>query len=372
MNESITIGRIIGIRIKIHYTWFIVFGLVMISLATAYFPKEYEALSRLSYWIPAGITTVMLFASVLLHELAHSWVAQKNGITIRGITLFIFGGVAELTGEPPTAKAEFKIAIAGPLMSFALAGVFYLIGATIQMGIEAYSTVKYLSYINVILALFNLAPGFPLDGGRVLRAAIWKFTGDLKKATKTASVIGQGFAFLLIFWGIMEMFGGHLFNGLWLIVIGFFLDHASKSSYQQLLLKRMLSGIKIGAIMEKDVITVDQKTNLKNLVDDYFFKYRYSSFPVMDGERLVGIISINNVKDIHPEKWSYTDVYDIMQKIHEGLVVSDDEDAVNVLDRMLRNNVRKLVVSHGDRIKGIVTLQDIMKLFSIKTDLGGP
>ncbi len=372
MNESIRIGRIIGIQIRIHYSWFIIFGIVTISLATAYFPGEYKSENPLLYWIPAFFTALILFGSVLIHELAHSYLAIRNGIEIRGINLFIFGGVAELTGEPKTAMAELKIAAAGPITSIVIGFLFLLIETFFGswMGIEILSTLRYLSFINFALAIFNLVPGFPLDGGRLLRAILWKRSGDIKAATKTASRFGQGFAYILIFFGVFQAFSGRFLSGLWMVFIGFFLEQASKSSYQQLLLRQFLTGVKIADIMTKEIVSVDGNMFLKNLISDYFLKYRFSSYPVMDGERVAGLISIKNVKDIPSEKWDVTRVGEAMIPIGDSLVAGPEEEAVHVLNRMLKDSVSKVAVIKEGRLLGLLTLQDIMRLFKIKTDLG--
>jgi Zn-dependent protease/predicted transcriptional regulator len=372
MNESIRIGRIIGIQIRIHYSWFIIFGIVTISLATAYFPREYKSENPLLYWIPAFFTALILFGSVLIHELAHSYLAIRNGIEIRGINLFIFGGVAELTGEPKTAMAELKIAAAGPITSIVIGFLFFLIETFFGswMGIEILSTLRYLSFINFALAIFNLVPGFPLDGGRLLRAFLWKRSGDIKSATKTASRFGQGFAYILIFFGVFQSFSGQFLSGLWMVFIGFFLEQASKSSYQQLLLRQFLMGVKIKDIMTKEIVSINGDILLKSLIDDYFLKYRYSSFPVMDGERVIGLISIKDVKDVQREKWESIRAKETMTSLNDPLIARPEDEAVHILNRMLKDSVSKVVVIKDGHLLGILTLQDIMRLFKIKTDLG--
>lgn len=372
MNESIRIGRVIGIQIRIHYSWFIIFGIVTFSLATAYFPGEYKSQNPLLYWIPAIFTALILFGSVLIHELAHSYIAIRNGIEIKSIKLFIFGGVAELTGEPKTAMAELKIAAAGPLTSIIIGLFFLMIEGIFSSGlrIEILSPLRYLTFINFALALFNLVPGFPLDGGRILRAILWKTTGDIKGATKTASRFGQGFAYLLIFFGVFQVFSGQYLSGLWMVFIGFFLDQASKSSYQQLLLRQFLTGVKISDIMTKEMVSIDGDIFLQPSIDEYFLKYRYSSYPVIDGENVVGLISIKNVKDIPREKWEGTRVREAMIPLTDSLRANPDNEVVIVLNRMLKDEVSKVLVIKDGSLLGMLTLQDIMGLFKIKTDLG--
>jgi Zn-dependent protease/predicted transcriptional regulator len=299
-------------------------------------------------------------------------VAIKNGIEIRAINLFIFGGVAELTGEPKTAMAELKIAGAGPLTSILIGFFFYLIEALFGSGlrIEILSTVRYLKFINFALAFFNLVPGFPLDGGRLLRAMLWRSSGDIKKATKTASRFGQGFALILMFLGVFQAFTGQFLSGLWLIFIGFFLDQASKASYQQLLIRQSLMGVKIADIMTKDIVSINGDISLKSLIEDYFLKSRHSSYPVMDVKNTIGLISIKNVKDIPSERWDITRAREAMMPLSDSLIARPEEDAVLVLNRMLKDGVSKVVVIKDGNLLGILTLEDIMRLFKIKTDLG--
>jgi Zn-dependent protease/predicted transcriptional regulator len=372
MNESIRIGRVIGIQIRIHYSWFIIFGIVTISLATAYFPREYQSGNPLLYWMPAIFTALILFGSVLIHELAHSYVAIKNGIEIRGINLFIFGGVAELTGEPKTAIAELKIAAAGPFASIIIGSVFFLIETLFGHGLSVVilSPLRYLKFINFALALFNLVPGFPLDGGRLLRAILWKRSGDIKAATKTASRFGQGFAYILIFFGVFQAFSGRFLSGLWMVFIGFFLEQASKSSYQQLLLRQFLTGVKTADIMTKEVVSVGGDILLRSLIDDYFLKYRYSSYPVMDGGRTIGLISVKDVKDVPGERWGDIRAKEAMTPLDDKIIARPEDEAVHVLNRMLKDSVSKVVVIKDRHLLGILTLQDVMRLFKIKTDLG--
>ncbi len=234
MESSVKLGRVWGIPIGLHWSWFLIFGLVTWSLALGYFPGEYPDLSLAACWLLGALTSALFFGSVLLHELGHTWAALREKMRVRGVTLFIFGGVAQLDDDPRSPGTEFRISVAGPLVSLALAvlfGALYLLDQAIPY-LAAPSL--WLARMNLMLALFNMIPGFPLDGGRALRAAIWKWTGDAHRATKVAAFTGQVFAFGFIAWGLWIIFQGAFFNGLWLILIGWFLQNAAAAAYAQL------------------------------------------------------------------------------------------------------------------------------------------
>ncbi len=226
-RHTIPLGRIAGIPIGLDYSWFLIFALLTWMLATSYFPAEFPRWTPSFNWVAGAGTSVLFFVSILLHELGHSAVALSYKVPVRSITLYAFGGIAEIDGEPPSAKAEFRIAIAGPAVSLALAALFLGLQAA-SRGIELpYGVAKYLAFINLALAVFNLIPGYPLDGGRVLRAAVWAVTGNLRRATAIAAVVGRGFGFLFIFFGVLRVFAGELVGGLWMAFIGWFLESAA-------------------------------------------------------------------------------------------------------------------------------------------------
>jgi len=243
LSRGIPIGRLFGISIKLHFSWFFIFALVTWALVAGYFPAVYPDWNLTTSIITGIITSLLFFGSVLLHELMHSVVAQASGIPVKSITLFIFGGVAQITEEPKEPKTELKIAFAGPLTSILLGGIFWLIWFTVPATFEYVIAVAFwLGWINLVLGGFNLLPGFPLDGGRVLRSILWWRSGNLRRATKWASNAGRGISFLFIFGGIWLIFSGLWFNGLWLAFIGWFLGNAAVGSYRQLTLQQMLQG----------------------------------------------------------------------------------------------------------------------------------
>ncbi|MDI6783076.1 MAG: site-2 protease family protein [bacterium] len=369
MNSGIKLGRVFGIPIKLDFSWFIILLLVILSLQGIAPPGPV-----LLRWLWSIITALLIFGSVLAHELSHSYVALKKGIAMRGITLFIFGGVAETSEEPRTAREEFQIAAAGPAMSILIALVSWSLGVLaplLHLGPGLVWILNQVKLVNLMLVVFNLIPGFPLDGGRLFRAVLWKATGNLRKATRIASNIGRFFGFLLIFIGFwLAFFLNNLLNGIWLIFIGWFLEQAARSSYQQVLLRRALSGIKLNEVMTKNVVSVPSTLTLEEVVNDYFFKYRYSSFPVVDNGMVKGFIRLNDIKNIDRTRWVKATVLDAMIPMQEQYLVAAETDAVDALTRMLRTDCRKLMVTQSGAIIGMVTLPDLMALFKIKTDLG--
>ncbi len=374
-SHSIKLFKIFGIEVEIHISWFIIFLLIVWTLATAYFPYYYHNLSSDTYWIMGVAAAILLFVSVLLHELSHSLVAKKNGLSIKKITLFIFGGVAHMSNEPPDASTEFKMAIAGPLCSIFLMLFFLLLGEFIKsmyLWIPIYAVVRYLSIINGMLAGFNLIPGFPLDGGRVLRAVIWKWTKNLKRATWIVSNIGKVVAFLLVALGLLNiLFGYNFIGGIWLIFIGFFLHQAATTGYMQVSLRQALSGVLAKDIMKKDVITVYKHMNLNELINEYFLRYKYKSFPVIEDDKVVGMVDLNSIKEINKDKWINVTVNEVMNNSVDKISVTPHQEAVLVMNKLMRNDIGKvLVIDRGKHLLGILTRKDIIQLLSLKTDLG--
>jgi Zn-dependent protease len=374
MKKSFKLVTLFNIPVEINYTWFIILGLVIFTLARGYFPITNPELDASVHWIMAIFAALLLFASLLAHELSHSVVAMRNNLSIRGITLFIFGGVAHMEEEPPSPSVEFKMAIAGPAMSVFLALCFLgLTQAFYNLGMPKalISITNYLFILNLIVAIFNLIPGFPLDGGRVLRAALWNYYKDIKKATAIASAFGKGFAFFLIAVGLLNLFTGSLIAGIWFIFIGLFLQEAAEISYRQVVMKKTLSGIKVENIMTKNVVTVPANITLDKLVDEYFFKLRFTSFPVVEDDTLLGLISLHRVKDVPKEKWPETTARDKMIPLAKDLVINKKTDAMDALTKMARTGSGRLLVIEDSKLIGILSQRDIMRLFEFKSEIGG-
>ncbi|MEK6699643.1 MAG: site-2 protease family protein [Nitrospirota bacterium] len=357
------IGTIMGIPIRVHFSWFIIFGLITWSLSTFYFPQAAPDLPAASYWVKGVLAALLLFASVGFHELAHSFVAKKYKIPIESITLFIFGGVAQMKGEPPHPKAEFRIAIAGPLSSFFLSALFFFLSMNGADGSKA--LFSYLARINFIIAVFNLIPGFPMDGGRVLRSAIWKKKKDFFYATRKASSIGQKIALFFIFFGLFSIFT-RMPGGLWLMFIGWFLYAAAQSSYQQSTLQESLSGIRVRDIMVKDIVTLSSSITVDEAVNGYFLRYGYGGFPVVDDGKFLGLVTLKEVKDVPKADWGTVKAIDILVP-HDGRGdVSPEDDVMRALEIMIREDKGRLVTIENGRLSGLITRNGIARYVQLK------
>jgi len=371
-TKSITLFRLFGFEVKIDLTWLFLGLLVAWTLARGVFPALYPGLDSLTYWLMGAAGVVVLLFSIVFHELAHSLVARHFGFPIKGITLFIFGGVAEMDEEPPTAKSEFLMAAAGPLSSLVLAAI--LLGVD-RLSVAAHWPVTvegvtaYLAYINFILAVFNLVPAFPLDGGRILRAALWGWWGDFRRATRIASNIGSGFGFVLVVLGVLAFISGNIIGGLWWALIGLFLRAAAGMSYQQLLVIEMLKGAPVRRFMKTPVVTVPPSITLQQLVEEYIYKYHYKMFPVEDGGRLMGLVDTEQVKAVAREEWDRRQVRDVMSARAADNTVPPEMDAVKAWKLMRGKGRSRLMVADGDRLLGIVSLRDLMEFLSLKLDL---
>lgn len=373
MGRGIKLFKILGIQISLDYTWFIVFGLVAWSLAQGYFPLTVPGLGIYTYVFIGIISAILLFACVLIHELSHSYTSNRLGLDIKEIKLFIFGGVAQLTKEPEDPATELKIAVAGPAASIALAGIFWILTQlvkTFHLYPIAAAIFEYLTTINIVLVVFNMIPGFPLDGGRVLRAIWWKKTGDIQKATQAASKAGKGFSLLLILFGFTQIFFGNFVGGLWMVFIGMFLQQAAESSYSQLLVKKALEKIKVGDAMTKNVVVLAEDSTLATAVEKYFFGYHFVGFPVASDGRIVGIITLNNARVIPKELWATTLVRDVMNRITPDIILSPEDNAMDALSRMINLDIGRVLVMDNGKLVGIITRRDIMKLMEFKADLG--
>jgi Zn-dependent protease/CBS domain-containing protein len=372
LRTNIKIFTAFGIPIEINISWFIVFALVSWSLASFYFPREYPDFSLSAHWVMGLVAAVLLFASVLLHELSHSYVAMAHGVPIKRITLFLFGGVSQMSKESSEPATEIKIAVAGPAASFVLMIVFavlYLVASQGEAPRGVAPVLKYLAFINGMLGIFNLIPGFPLDGGRLLRAVIWKVTGNLRRSTYIASRVGSvvGFAFIAL--GFLMVFREAFVAGLWLVLIGFFLRQAAEAGYVQVVIDAALKGVKVRDVVKRDVVVVGGDLTVQELVDDYFFKYHFDCFPVIAEGKLQGLVTLNDLKQLSRDKWPQTRVADIMQNNLDQLKVSLDEDVSAVLRRVIRDRCGKLPVVDGDRLVGIITRKDIMDAMRVFSDL---
>jgi Zn-dependent protease/CBS domain-containing protein len=370
MRTTWRIGRVFGIEINVDSSWLIIFGLVTWSLGGSYFPKQYPAWGTCLHWTVGFATSILFFASVLAHELTHSLVAVRQGEPVRGITLFIFGGVAEITEEPERPSKEFLMALAGPLSSLVIAAAFALLWLLTRNLVEPVGALaRYLAMINGSLALFNLIPGFPLDGGRVLRAIIWGLSDNLRLATRVASWVGQGVAFLFILAGVWQIFGGSWLNGLWIAFIGWFLNSAALSGYRQVVMRDLLREVRVDDLKAPTFEAVSPSLTLQRLVDDYVMRRREHAYPVIEGDQLQGIICLHDVKAVPREQWGETQVSQVMTPWERMITVSADDDGTTLLSRLSTRDVRQLPVVEGRRLTGMVHRADVIRYLQLQAEL---
>jgi Zn-dependent protease/predicted transcriptional regulator len=373
------IGRALGIPIRIHPSWFLVFFFVTWSLATGYLPEALPGLSDSRYWGMGAVAAVLLFVSVLLHELGHSYVALRYRIPIGQITLFLFGGVAQMRAEPPSPKAEFLIAIAGPLVSFALGALSLGLAAAsewwpLTSGGQGFAVLGgLLGLVNVQLGLFNLIPGFPLDGGRALRAGLWAWGQDFHRATSRAALLGLAFGVLLAGFGAVLM-GGAIAgffdpstatNGGWLMFIGAFLFGAAWSTRKQASLREALAGTSVRDVMVRAVVTVPPQVSLQTAVDEFFVAYGYGGFPVMEDGQVVGLIAVEDVQAIAQGLWSWRTVGDVMRPASPDLFVPPDASMMQAMERMVHTGYDRLVVLETGRPVGLVTRHAVAQFLQL-------
>jgi len=373
-GKKMHLFSLFGFKVGIDISWLFLAVLITWSLASGLFPYYFEGFSRATYWWMGIAGAAGLFVSIVFHEFSHSLVARHFGLPMKGITLFIFGGVAEMESEPSSPKAEFLMAIAGPISSAVLGAGAYgasLWGASAGWPAPATGVLLYLGWLNFILAAFNLIPAFPLDGGRVLRSILWRVKGNLRWSTHVASTLGSAFGWILVAWGIFNFIGGAFIGGVWYFLIGLFIRNASQMSYQQLLMRNALAGEEVQHFMHERPVTVPPATSLAELVNDYVYRYHHKMFPVSNGEGLVGCITATRVREVPREEWDRHNVQELLVPCSQENTVSPDADALDALSLMNRTgNSRLLVVDH-EHLLGIVTLKDMLKFLALKIDLEG-
>jgi Zn-dependent protease/predicted transcriptional regulator len=372
-GKRIKLFRLLGFEVRIDWSWIIIAILIAWSLSKGLFPSYYKNLSAQTYWWMGIIGALGLFLSIIAHEFSHSLVARKYGLPMKGITLFIFGGVAEMEEEPASAKVEFMMAIAGPLSSIVIALIFYGVYSLGKQGGLAEpvnGVIGYLAMINALLAGFNLLPAFPLDGGRVLRSILWGVKKNLRWATYISSRIGSGFGILLIILGVIQVFRGNFIGGMWWFLIGMFLQGAAKASYQQLVTRKALEGEPIRRFMKTDPVTVSPSVSLEQLVEDYVYKYHFKMFPVVeDSDRLLGCVTTKQVKEIPREDWNRKTVGEVASQCSPENTIEPQADAMKAISIMNRTGNSRLMVVEGGHLVGIIALKDLLELLSLKVEL---
>jgi Zn-dependent protease/predicted transcriptional regulator len=369
-----TLLRLFGFEIRFDLTWLILLALIIWSLSEGYFPEAYADLSESTYLWMAVIGAIGMIASIVIHELSHSIVARTHGMTINGITLFAFGGAAELEDEPPTARAEFLMAAAGPAMSLVLAAVFWLIAGAIAAAVPTpfVAIVRYLAGINVILALFNLVPAFPLDGGRMLRAALWGWRGDVRWATRIAANIGGAFGVALILLGIFNAFTGNIVGGMWYALIGLFVRAAASGSYQQLVTKQVLDHVPVEQVMTRAVVTAPPDASIADLVGHYFLARNLKLVPVVAQGAVLGLVDVRAAKVVPRGEWEQRRIADIMTALTPDSTIALGAAAADALAQMQRTGQSRLLVMDGTRLAGILSLSDMLRTIGLRVDLEGP
>ena len=368
-GRRVTLFRLLGFEVRVDQSWIVLAILVTWSLAVGLFPEYLPGQSTVVYWWMGVCGATGFFFSILFHEFCHSLVARRFGLPISGITLFIFGGVAEMNEEPPSARVEFLMAAAGPLSSIVLGALFF--GAASFATGPASAVLGYLASINGLLAVFNLVPAFPLDGGRILRAALWRWSGDLARATRIASRFGSGFGIVIMFVGVVNFLRGNLVGGLWQFMIGLFLRSAAEASYRQVLVRKSLQGETVAHFMNKAPVTAPPSITLQELVENYLYRYYFKMFPVMEDGRLIGCITTQRVKQVPREEWGRRTVAEIADQCTVESAVAPDADAAKVLGLMSRTGKTRLMVIEGDRLVGIISVKDILGYLAAKLNSGG-
>jgi len=374
MKSNIKLGKIAGIEIGLHYSWFIIAALIAFSLGE-HFRQVNPHWGTVQIWMAALLTSVLFFVTLLLHELAHSLVAQAHGMKVKGITLFALGGVSQIEDEPSDAKTEFWMAIAGPAASLLIglgclalaAGLGWRPPTEPRTGMTA--VLVWLGYINIALGIFNLIPGFPLDGGRVFRAIVWAITKNADRSTRIAAGVGQVVAFLFILDGLWRFFGGAGFNGLWIAFIGWFLMDAAKSSYAQVEIAAAFRGMRVSQVMSHDCAVVNRGMSLQEFVDTYLLRTGERCFAVEDHGRFVGLITLRDVGAVPRDRWESTTVREAMRPLEELHIITPDTQVLDALKLMTGNDVNQLPVVANGALQGIVSRSHVMQLLQARSDL---
>ena len=350
-----------------------VFLLIAWSLAEGYLPVAYPGLGAATYWTIGAVSALLLFISVLLHELSHSYIAKKNGLPIARITLFFFGGVSEMSEEPKDAGLEVRMALAGPLTSFAIAGVLgalWFVSRLVSAPIPIIAILDYNAVINVALGAFNLVPAFPLDGGRVLRGSLWGRSKNLLKATRNATRVSEALSLIMIAAGLLLVVAtADIFNGLWIIFLGWFIRSGAETSLKQTEMTEALHGISVGEIMTKDLLTVSPDISVQKLVTDYFLIHPHGGYPVVRNDKLEGVVTMSSVRSIPAEKREMETVAQAMVPYARIVTISSDSSAAEALQKIAEKNIGRLLVTDGDKILGMITRGDLMKTIRTRQDL---
>jgi Zn-dependent protease/CBS domain-containing protein len=371
-GRRITLFKLLGFEVRMDASWLIIAALIVWTLAAGVFPAYYPGLSSATYIWMGVAGAVLLFGSIVVHELCHSLVARRYGIPMKGITLFIFGGIAEMDDEPPSANSEFMMAIAGPLASVVIGFIFYGIEAAGRGSapIQLTGVVAYLARINWILAAFNMVPAFPLDGGRVLRSLLWRHNHDVRRATRTASKIGSGFGIALMILGVVNLFFGHIVSAIWWFLIGMFLKSVAQAAYERVIVTSVLQGEPIKKFMHTDLDTVTPETTLADLVNQHIYRNHHGMLPVLsDSNRLEGYVTSDQVKNVPRDEWPAHRVEEIVKPATPENTVTPDTESLEALRLMERSKNARLMVVEDGHLVAVVSMKDLMTFLATKLDL---
>ena len=391
MKSGLRMGKIFGININIDWSWLLIFALVSWSLESS-FSLAHPGWTMFMQWGVALSAALLFFASILAHELAHAVVARAVKVPVRNITLFLFGGISNIQKEPKSPSGELAITIVGPLTSFVLGGIFLALGmgSLVINNVVLMDSVSMLSQIgpvgtifvwlgsvNILIALFNLLPGFPLDGGRIVRSALWAATDDLNKSTRWASWMGQAVAWILILFGISMMFGVYIpilgtgfLNGMWLIFIGWFLQNAAVQSYRKIVVQDILEDVPVRQMMYTDVPIVKAGQSVQTLIDNYIIQADHRAFIVFEGDRMVGLVTIDDIRKVDAEARDQTIIKSIMTPSKKMIVIAPEEEASDAFQRLQSEDIRQLPVVYGNRIVGLLRRKDIVRWLQWQSQFG--
>lgn len=372
LQRKMALFKLLGFTVSVDASWAIILFLVVWSLSKGFFPSYFPGLSIQTYWIMGVIGAIGLFISIIIHEFSHSLIARKYGMKIKGITLFIFGGVAEMKDEPSTPKSEFFMAIAGPIASFILSVIFAGLAHVAEIWkfpVPVIAILGYLSTINLLVAVFNMVPAFPTDGGRVLRSLLWWIKGDIHWATQIASRISLMFAVIIIFTGFMHLVGDNSIGGLWWILIGSFLFFAANASYQKLLIKESFEGKTVRHFMNPAPVTVPSNITLQEFVEKYLYRYHYKMFPVVKEGKISGFITMQTLKLHTHEEWKHLLVRQVMQQQNASNSIALNTPIDDALNKMNESGFSRLLVVEHNKIVGMITLKDLLEYIALKMEL---
>jgi Zn-dependent protease/CBS domain-containing protein len=370
MASSLRLGKLFGIDISVHISWFIVLVFLTWSLASRWFPQFLTGLPTSTYWIIGFISALLLFVCVLIHELAHALVARAHGLTVRGITLFLFGGIAQIDQEMKRPGVEFQVAIAGPIASFLLAGAVFLLALPLWgRSAPGVAILVYLATTNLLLGAFNLIPGYPLDGGRVLHAIIWKVTGNIQRSIRMASWVGQSCGYFFILLGLTEFFMGNAIGGLWTAFIGWFLLIAAQTSRTQVVLQSAFQGVSVAQVMNPQPVTVPANISLQKLVDEYFLPHSIHAAPVTQGDSLAGLISLTDIGRVERERWSSTPVGHVMRLSEQTYSATPEQPLQDVFQEMVARNINQVPVTQDGLLVGLLSRESIMRYLDVHQSL---